>query len=196
MGSHKDIGWEWNFTWRRPLFDSEIDLAVNFLREVEGKVIQQQGSDEGEWTADSTGQYSTCNAYQMLDEEAAAGNQEECFVELWRLKIPSRIAVFAWRLLRDRLPTRKNLQRRQVQLTDTLCPFYRNAEEGASHLFFHCSKIQPIWWETMSWLHIKGAFPLILQQHFLQHIGVQVDGVRLKRLHWWWLALTWSIRKL
>ena len=25
MGSHKDNGWEWNFTWRRPLFDNEID---------------------------------------------------------------------------------------------------------------------------------------------------------------------------
>ncbi|KAL3030624.1 hypothetical protein AAZX31_03G230200 [Glycine max] len=41
MGSHKDRGWEWNFTWRRSLFDSEIDLAVNFMREVDGKVIQQ-----------------------------------------------------------------------------------------------------------------------------------------------------------
>ena len=38
MGSHKDRGWEWNFTWRRSLFDSEIDLAVNFMREVDGKV--------------------------------------------------------------------------------------------------------------------------------------------------------------
>ena len=181
MGSHKDIGWEWNFTWRKPLFDSEIDLAVNFLREVEGKVIQQQGFDVWEWTRDPTGQYSTRNAYNMLGEEAAVGSQEECFEKVWRLKIPSRIAVFAWRLLRDRLPTRQNLQRRQVQLTDTLCPFCKNEEEGASHLFFHCSRIQPIWWETMSWLNIKGAFPLIPQQHLLQHIGVQVDGVRIQR---------------
>jgi len=124
------------------------------------------------------------------------GSQEECFVKLWRLKIPSRITVFGWRLLRDRLPTRQNLQRRQVQLTDTLCPFCKNAEEDASHLFFHCSKIQPLWWETMSWLHLQGAFPLIPKHHFLQHTGVQVDVVRFKRWHCWWLALTWSIWKL
>ena len=132
----------------------------------------------------------------MLQEKTAEGRQEECFVELWRLKIPSRIAVFGWRLLRDRLPTRQNLQRRQVQITDTLCPFCRNTEDGASHLFFHCSKIQPLWWETMSWLHLQGAFPLSPKNHFLQHIGVQVDGVRFKRWHCWWLALTWSIWKL
>jgi len=95
----------------------------------------------------------------MIGEESAAGSQEECFEKLWRINIPTRIAVFAWRLIRDRLPTRQILQRRQVQLTEMLCLFCKIKEEGASHLFFHCSKIQPIWWKTMSWLHIKVLFP-------------------------------------
>ena len=30
---------------------------------------------------------------------------------------------------------------------------------------FVCNKVQPIWWETMSWLQIKGAFPLSPKQH-------------------------------
>ena len=42
----------------------------------------------------------------------------------------------------------------------------------------------------------KGAFPLSPKHHFLQHIGVQADGVRIKRWQYWWLALTWSIWKL
>ena len=84
----------------------------------------------------------------------------------WRIKIPSKIAVFVWRLFRDRLPTRKNLQRRQVQITDMSCPFCRSVEEETSHLFIHCIKIQPIWWETMSWMNIKCAFPLNPKHHF------------------------------
>ena len=181
VGSHKDIGWEWNFTWRRPLFDNEIDLAISFVREIEGKAIQQQGSDVWEWIGDPTDQYSTHNAYNMLGEESAVGSQEDCFEELWRIKIPSRIAVFAWRLLRDRLPTRQNLQRRQVQVIDMFCPFCRNKEEGAFHLFFHCSKIEPIRWETMSWMNIKGSFLLTPKHNFLQQIDGQADGVRIKR---------------
>ena len=43
---------------------------------------------------------------------------EECFEELWKIKIPSKIAVFAWRLFRDRLPTKSNLRARQVQISD------------------------------------------------------------------------------
>jgi len=61
MGSHKDNGWKWNFTWRRPLFDNEIDWAISFLNEVQYKVIQQQGSDRWEWIGDPTGQYSVGN---------------------------------------------------------------------------------------------------------------------------------------
>ncbi|RZB98494.1 CST complex subunit CTC1 [Glycine soja] len=152
MGSHKDNGWEWNFTWRRTLFENEIDLAVSFLNEVQHKAIQQQEID-----------------------------------------VPSRVTVFTWRLVRDRLPTRQNLQRRQVSILEMSCPLCRNADEDAAHLFLHCSRIQPIWWESMSWLNLKGAAPLTPKQHFLQHMDVQAHGVRINRWQCWWLALTWSI---
>ena len=36
---------------------------------------------------------------------------------------------------------------------------------------FVCSKVQPIWWKTMSWLQIKGAFPLSPKQHFPSTFG-------------------------
>ncbi|KAL5160110.1 Protein PHYLLO, chloroplastic [Glycine soja] len=190
MGHHKDSGWEWQFLWRRSLFDNEIDSAINFLREIGGIGIQQQGLDEWEWIGDQSGKYSTCSAYNLIWEATAGGQQEEWCEELWKIKIPSKFAVFAWRLLRDRLPTKKNLHSRQMQIQDI------GAEEEASHLFFHCIKIQPIWWELMSWLNIKGAFPLSPTQHFLQHISIKTEGIRGKRWKYWWLAVTWSIWKL
>ena len=33
MGSHKEEGWEWNFNWRRNLFDSEASMAAEFIEE-------------------------------------------------------------------------------------------------------------------------------------------------------------------
>ena len=114
-------------------------------------------------------------------------------MELWKLKIPSKIAVFAWRLFRDRLPTKKNLQRRQVQIMDLSCPFCGCMEEEAAHLFLHCAKIHPIWWETMSWMNIKSVFPSNSRQHLIQHSYVQVDGIRVKRWQCWWMAVVWSI---
>jgi len=193
MGSHTDNRWEWHFIWRRPLFDCEIEAAVNFLGEVQDRNIQQQGEDAWEWICHQSGAYSTHSAYQLLWEGQAAGSKEEGFVELWKLKIPSRIAVFAWRLFSDRLPTKKILQRRQVQIMDSSCPFCGCSEEEVSHLFFHCLKIQPIWWETMAGVNIKSALPANLIHHFLQHSYVQVDGIRIKRWQSWWMAVVWSI---
>ena len=106
MEIHTDGGWEWNLSWRRPLFENEIDSAVHFLTDIEDSAIQQQGTDTWIWSRDPAGHYSTRIAYNLLGEEAAGGRQEDCFEKLWKLKIPVRIAVFAWRLIRDRLPTR------------------------------------------------------------------------------------------
>ena len=112
MGIHTDGGWEWNLSWRRPLFENEIDSAVHFLIDIEDSAIQQQGTDTWIWSRDPAGHYSTRIAYNLLGEEAAGGRQEDCFEKLWKLKIPAGIAVFAWRLIRDRLPTRQDLRRR------------------------------------------------------------------------------------
>ena len=121
---------------------------------------------------------------------------EECFEELWKIKIPSKIAVFAWRLFRDRLPTKSNLRARQVQILDITCPFCRRMEEDASHLFIHCIKIQPLWWEAMSWINMKGAPPLSTKHHFMQYSFLQVEGIRTRRWQIWWLAVTWSTWQL
>ena len=58
MGVYQGMGWEWNFPWRRALFDNEITSAANFLRDIAEIKIQQQVSDTWEWSADPEGQYS------------------------------------------------------------------------------------------------------------------------------------------
>ncbi|KAH1197534.1 putative ribonuclease H protein [Glycine max] len=195
MGQHMQSGWEWQFLWRRSLFENEIESTVNFLKDIEGIHIQQQGSDEWEWLGDQTRKYSTRSAYNLILEASKGGQHQDWCKELWRIKIPSKISVFAWRLIEDRLPTRMNLHRRQVQLQDLRCPFCREAVEEASHLFFHCVFIQPIWWESMSWLNLQTAFPLGPKQNFLQHISIQAAGLRSNRWRYWWMAVTWAIWK-
>ena len=116
MGVHKDTGWEWDLKWRRPLFDSEIDMAVSFLQEVEGFRIRAHIGDHWMREADSSGQYSVRSAYSLLRQHVAEEVQVEEFRELWKLKVPSKVAVFAWRLLKDKLPTRDNLRKKQIDL--------------------------------------------------------------------------------
>ena len=144
MGAHTDSGWEWDFRWRRSLFDSEVINADSFLNDIEGKTVHPCRRDEWVWKAEPSGIYSTQSVYGLLWGELTGANQEAVFKDLWKLKISPKTSVFAWRLIKDRLPTKLNLRRRQVEVSDTLCPFCCNYEEGAVHLFFKCSKILPI----------------------------------------------------
>ena len=145
------------------------------------------------WKADSSGQYSVRSAYNLLMGESIDENQDGVFKELWILKIPTKTSFFAWRLIRDRLPTKLNLRRRNVEINDLLCPFCRNNEDDATHLFFNCSKTLPLWWESLSWVNISSAFPQNLRHHFLQHAHGGYAGLRAHRWKCWWIALTWTI---
>ncbi|KHN23586.1 hypothetical protein glysoja_037634, partial [Glycine soja] len=60
---------------------------------------------------------------------------------IWMLAIPHNVAIFEWKLSKDKLPTRKNLQCRNILLEEQhqLCPFCSGKEEDSSHLIFTCS---------------------------------------------------------
>ena len=45
------IGWEWNFSWRRSLFDNEIGMAAEFLEELAQVTIHQDRPDLWVWKA-------------------------------------------------------------------------------------------------------------------------------------------------
>ena len=143
--------------------------------------------------ADPSERYTAQSAYNLLRGDVVEGIQDRAFEELLKLKVPIKFAVFAWRLLRDRLPTKINLHMRQIEVMDRSCPFCRSTEEKAGHLFFHCSRIIPIWWESLSWVNSSRAFPKDPKQHFLQHGSIMIDGITANRWKCWWLAVTWTI---
>jgi len=65
---------------------------------------------------------------------------------LWNKHVPLKVVLFAWRLFRDRLPTKDNLLRRGViPLDSRLCVAGCNSVETSSHLFLHCSTFGLVW---------------------------------------------------
>ena len=84
----------------------------NFLEELSQQQIQPHREDKWNWKHDQCGYYTTKSGYDLIWEEQMGANQNPDFVDLWKLKIPAKSLVFAWRLIRDRLPTKMNLSRR------------------------------------------------------------------------------------
>ena len=95
MDGYKDEEWEWNLSWRRPLFDNEITMATNFLTDIERKTIQRNRRDEWVWKKDQRGQYTARSTYNLMRGAEVEGIQDRAFEELWKLKVPIKVAVFA-----------------------------------------------------------------------------------------------------
>ncbi|KAL5156319.1 Methionine aminotransferase [Glycine soja] len=167
-------------------------MTDTFIGEISQHHVQPYREDNWIWKHDQSGNYSTKSGYDLIWRELMGANQNSDFADLWKLKIPAKAAMFAWRLIRDRLPKKMNLRRRQVMVNDFMCPLCGLKEEEIAHLFFSCSNTLPLWWESLSWV-IATALPQNPRDHYLQHATRTAEGKKLTRWKCWWIALTWTI---
>ncbi|KAH1188669.1 hypothetical protein GmHk_20G056600 [Glycine max] len=112
------------------------------------------------------------------------GDDTADFEVLCKLRIPSKAAVFVWRLLRDRLPTKLNLRRRN------------EIGGGRSSSFFPLQQNYTDMGEALSWVNMLSLFPQHPRQNFSQHMIDWVDGIRGNRWRVWWVAFTWNVWQL
>jgi hypothetical protein len=87
---------------------------------------------------DPSGLFSVKSAYLVLRQSSF----DELFISEEKLHLLSKVAVFSWQLLQDRLPTRHNLWKRGV-ITDvdaTRCVLCGLESESVDHLLFHVTK--------------------------------------------------------
>jgi len=113
---------------------------------------------------------------------------------LWNKEVPLKVVLFAWRLFRDRLPTKDSLLRRGVISFDSrLCVAGCDSEETSSHLFLHCNSFGSVWhlilrWMGLSrqqfllvWVIISISLPLMVVSckhvvQFYRLFGLQLRG--------------------
>jgi len=195
MGSFCEIGWEWKFSWRRNLFDNEMGIASVFIDQTAAISLNASLKDTWVWGVDPTRIFSTKSAYLCIKVEQLSDDQCLGFRQLWDIKIPPRALSFGWRLLWDRLPSKENLFRRQVEINNDLCPFCQSKYESASHLFFTCQKVLPLCWEFNSWVKEDKVLHCRPMDNFLQHSTLA--GLKDTNRRWkiWWIAATRSIWK-
>jgi len=93
--------------------------------------------------------------------------------DIWHQQIPSKVSVFVWRLLRNRLPTKDNLLRRRIiSHEDSACVTGCEKQETANHLFLGCDIFGLLWAQVWLWLGISSVSQVDITQHFTQFINM------------------------
>jgi len=88
---------------------------------------------------------------------------------LWHKDVPLKVVLFAWRLFRDRLPTKDNLYRRHVIDIDAqLCIGGCGEVETSSHLLFNCNIFGSVWNFILRWLGVSFVLRGDASSHYFQ----------------------------
>ncbi|KAH1246485.1 hypothetical protein GmHk_06G016557 [Glycine max] len=195
MGNLVDNKWEWRMHWRRNFFDHEIDLVAAFMDEIDDVQIYSSSLDSLIWKADPSGAYSTKSAYNLFKNGGRTDNEDRTFEIIWNLKIPPRASAFSWRLLRNRLPTKANLRKRQITLLSYRCPLCDHEEEDIGHIMFSCRITRSLWWEALRWVNRVGPFSIDPKNHFMQFSHWNCKSSIDSRWEVLWIALSMTIWK-
>ncbi|MCI46876.1 glutamate-gated kainate-type ion channel receptor subunit GluR5, partial [Trifolium medium] len=85
------------------------------------------------------------------------------------------VSIFAWRLLRDRLPTKANLVIRGILSSEThFCESGCGAVESTQHLFLSCSTFGSLWTLVRSWIALHWWILILYQITLFSLLSQQV----------------------
>jgi hypothetical protein len=146
----------------------EEELLGKFRSVLVNSVLQPDVLDRWVCQYDPDGGYFVRGVYKIL---TALGDQDATVTSdlIWHQQVPLKVSVMAWRLLRNKLPTKDNLVRRHIIPPDaSMCVTGCGGVETAHHLFLSCPVFAPLWSLVRSWVGTSSTDLLVLHDHFLQ----------------------------
>jgi hypothetical protein len=195
----ESLGWEEGgnaWRWRRRLLAWEEESLRECVVLLNNIILQVNRSDSWRWMLDPIHGYSVHGTYSFLTS-ADEPLHDVAVNNVWHKLIPSKVSIFAWRLLQDRIPTRSNLVRRLVLHSDNnLCVSGCGFIETMDHLFVVCNFFGRVWELICNWLGIYYVCPGSITDHFFQftHLaGMPRSSFVFFKIIW--LASTWAIWK-
>jgi hypothetical protein len=119
---------------------------------------------------------------------------------IWHKKVPLKVFIFAWILLRNRLPSKDNLVVCSIiSLEAQHCVSGCGSMiKTAQHLFLSCPYFGSLWGLVWAWLGISVADPFHFQEHFIR-FAYSSGGSRVLRnfmqlVLLCWMCILWNER--
>jgi len=103
----------WEQLWRRRLLAWEEESVRECSVLLHNIVLQENVHDAWRWVLDPIHGYSVQGAYRVLTTSSEMVDRT-LVDDIWHKHIPSKVSLFVWCLLRNKLSTKDNLVRRRV----------------------------------------------------------------------------------
>ncbi|PWA80221.1 RNA-directed DNA polymerase, eukaryota [Artemisia annua] len=151
MVAERFLNGYWNWQWRRNpngVESSQLSALMDALT----NVSFNDEADKWIWNVNNSHIFSVSNARQLIDAiNLPSGNRPAN----WSKFVPIKINIFAWRLLQNRLPTKTNLNDRDIDVPNILCSMCNEVQEDASHIFLQCEVASQVWVNIAHWTDLS-----------------------------------------
>lgn len=164
-----DVGGE-ALRWRRRLWAWEEELVEECRALLLTVSLQDSVLDRWLWLPNHDDGYSVRGVYDMLTSQEQPQLHHNVDL-IWHKQVPLKVSILAWRLMRDRLPTKLNLANRGIpSVEERLCVAGCGIVEDVTHLFLSCATFGALWPMVRHWLGVVGVDSQSTSDHFVQFI--------------------------
>eukprot|EP00253_Pinus_taeda_P004659 PITA_04659 len=115
-----------------------------------------EGQDELIWSQSDFGYYTLKARYTLLISHKKPDILLDWWQNLWKLSSSPRSKLFFWCVLRNKVPTGDNLQRR-AHHGPTWCALCKSASESTDHLFLLCRVALDLWADIKNTIAYNGT---------------------------------------
>ena len=138
-------------------------MLLNFQKEDAEAILRiplsrRHIKDSVMWLHTQKGTYTVNSSYhvaaQLVKEEknwvesSRGSPSNKVWENLWKLRIPNKIKVFAWRVGLNILPYKENLFRSKIAADDT-CTLCKSAPESGLHSLWECGVARDVWADSV-----------------------------------------------
>uniref|UniRef100_M1BMF1 Reverse transcriptase zinc-binding domain-containing protein n=1 Tax=Solanum tuberosum TaxID=4113 RepID=M1BMF1_SOLTU len=109
----------WDLSLRRNLNDWEVCRLVEFFKRLESFQGLKEGEDCLWWTEPNKGRYKVSSGYKVMNRAPLTLNWP--WRQIWKTKIPLKVACFTWLLSKEAVLTHENLRKRNNILVTHCC---------------------------------------------------------------------------
>ncbi|XP_071695352.1 uncharacterized protein [Rutidosis leptorrhynchoides] len=160
------------------------------LSRLEDMIKSTASLTEGEckWVFKPSGKETYCSksVASSIDALLLGGNSFEPET-LRNNLIPQKLGIFVWWALKNRLPTRVELEKRGVHIDSLLCPLCNKEIETVEHAIFECDHAKMVWDRILKWWEVSPSINVGILNAFR---GTNIGGrsTNEKRI---WQAIEW-----
>ncbi|XP_058783188.1 uncharacterized protein LOC131657849 [Vicia villosa] len=170
-GIHTSTGWVWN---GNAIFE-DVGAVKDFLWQemylsIQHIIPNPTVKDSFVWSITNEGVFTVKSCYERFKAKLFGLSIDPSIVKaaslLWKVKTPSKLLFFGWRIIHNRIASKAQLHKRGILDSSVLnYVFCSVVDENLSHLLGGCVVVVGVWKKVFEWI---GAIDVLSLEEFFR----------------------------